>query len=68
MISRRQLALAAAASSAKRAIKLRAFETNRAKPGAGWSWLVYALIAFAVGLSLSYCAIQVIETAAKVAG
>jgi hypothetical protein len=33
-----------------------------------WTWLVYAIGAFAVGLGLSYCTIQVLETAAKVAG
>ena len=32
-----------------------------------WSWLVYTLSAFAIGLGLSYCTIQVLETAAKVA-
>lgn len=32
------------------------------------NWLVYAITAFAVGLSLSYCTIQALVTAAKVVG
>jgi hypothetical protein len=35
-------------------------------PDAAW-WLMFAIAAFAVGLGLSFCAIQVMETAAKVA-
>jgi hypothetical protein len=33
-----------------------------------WNWLVYVLGAFAVGISLSYCTIQALATAAKVVG
>ena len=32
------------------------------------SWLIYVITAFAVGLSLSYCTIQALVTAAKVVG
>jgi hypothetical protein len=32
------------------------------------NWLVYAITAFAVGLSLSYCTIQTLVVAARVVG
>ena len=71
MISRRQLALAAA--SAKRAGKARerrvAYpERNGSKLAAVWTWLGYVVAAFALGLGLFYCAVQLLETAARIAG
>lgn len=68
MISRRQLALAAA--SAKRAGKARRVayvERERFKPAHVWTWFAYVVAAFAVGLGLFYCAVQVLETAARIA-
>jgi hypothetical protein len=70
MISRRQLALAAA--SAKRAGKARGRriahpERDRLKPALVGTLLVYLIAAFAVGLGLAYCAVQLLETAARVA-
>ena len=70
MISRRQLALAAA--SAKRAGKVRerrpAYPERNASKPAVWTWLAYVVAAFALGLGLFYCAVQLLETAARIAG
>ena len=68
MISRRQLALAAAsAKRAGRARRVAYSERDRLKPALVWTWLAYVIAAFAVGLALFYCAVQVLETAARIA-
>ncbi|HYD72692.1 MAG TPA: hypothetical protein VEF55_06110 [Candidatus Binatia bacterium] len=69
MISRRQLAMAA--SSAKRAGKARRIaygQRDRSKPALLWTWLAYVVAAFAVGLGLFFGAVQMLETAARIAG
>lgn len=33
----------------------------------GLNWLVYGVVAFALGLALSFCSLEVIETAARIA-
>jgi hypothetical protein len=40
----------------------------RSKPASLLGWLAYGVAAFAVGVGLSYCTIQVLETVAKIAG
>lgn len=73
MISRRQLAIAAA--YAKRSGKERArrfndtdSRRNGSRPASVWSWLAYGVAAFVLALALSYCSVQVLETAARIAG
>ena len=68
MISRRQLALAAI--TARRPVRLRVRQGGAPLAearGRNWIWLVYAVAAFAIGIGLSFCAVQVLETAARVA-
>jgi hypothetical protein len=70
MISRRQLALAAvSAKRARKALDRRNGHTerDRLKPALVWTWLAYLVAAFGLGLALTYCTVEVLETAARVA-
>ncbi|HET9231649.1 MAG TPA: hypothetical protein VFO00_10205 [Vitreimonas sp.] len=72
MISRRQLAIAAAYAKRSGKERARRFNVdsrrNGSRPASVWSWLAYGVAAFVLALALSYCSVQVLETAARIAG